>query len=229
MHPAERVTADVELAGGRGGAPRNSETGTPRGPGGRGGAPRNSETGTPRGPRGSRGRPPQFRNGDTPWPPASSLAIIPSFNKPCAATLPHSAPSVAILTASGCTLSAVIPRRCRCVIQASSSGNRLLSAPRQKSDPRPREAALAHIIECRRVDHIVPVAGPEQRKKVEPAPAIRGHEPGEAMVADLRANAVRRLLPGRGDTGPARSAATPPRSARRSPPATAPSPSGHRG
>ena len=69
---------------------------------------------------------------------------------------------------------------------------------RQKSDHRPRKGAPAHVGKRRRVDNVVPVSGPEQRKEVQPALRKRRAEPGESMVADLRANAVRRLVPGPG-------------------------------
>ena len=42
-----------------------------------------------------------------------------SGRKPCALTLPHKAPSVAIRTGSGVTLSAEMPSRSRCAIQAA--------------------------------------------------------------------------------------------------------------
>src|SRR6266481_3750986 len=49
---------------------------------------------------------------------ACTLTITVSDSKPCALTLPHSAPSVAISTRSGLTFSAVTPSASRCAFQA---------------------------------------------------------------------------------------------------------------
>ena len=57
------------------------------------------------------------------WPtanwPASSLTITLSRSSPCAWTLPDNAPSVAMQTGSGVTCKALMPRRSRCVCQAT--------------------------------------------------------------------------------------------------------------
>ena len=58
----------------------------------------------------------------------------------------------------------------------------------------PASARLAHIGERLGVDHVVAMAGAQQVEEIEPALRAGGAEPGEAVVADLRAEAVRRLV-----------------------------------
>ena len=60
----------------------------------------------------------------------------------------------------------------------------------QPLDHRPCQGMLAHVLQRRRVDDVVGVAGPQQLEEVQPALAARRAEPGEAVVADLRADAV---------------------------------------
>ena len=93
------------------------------------------------------------------------------------------------------------------------------------------QMAPAHVRKRRRVDHVVPVAGPQQRKKVQPALRKRRPEPGKAVIADLRANAVRRLVPRSGviDRDPSRRLHTGPQNVARlgHKPVLAPAPKPH--
>ena len=57
---------------------------------------------------------------------------------------------------------------------------------------------FAHVGECRIVDHIVGETGPQRLKKVQPALAARGAEPGEIVIADLRADGVGATMAGTG-------------------------------
>ena len=60
----------------------------------------------------------------------------------------------------------------------------------QSLDERSGQRMLAHVVQGRVVDHIVGVAGAQQVEEVQPALAARRAEPGEVVVADLRADAV---------------------------------------
>ena len=60
----------------------------------------------------------------------------------------------------------------------------------QQLDHRPCQGMLAHVLQRRRVDDVVGVAGLQQLEEVQPALAARRAEPGEAVVAELRADAV---------------------------------------
>src|SRR5215472_10300663 len=73
-----------------------------------------------------------------------------------------------------------------------------LSMGRQLTDDRPGERPAAHIVDGGLVDHIIGVPGTQQVKEVQPALAASCAEPGEAVVADLRAEAV---VPGVPRTG----------------------------
>jgi hypothetical protein len=60
----------------------------------------------------------------------------------------------------------------------------------QQLDHRPRQGMLAHVLQRRRVDDVVGMAGTQQLEEVQPALAARRAEPGEAVVADVRADPV---------------------------------------
>ena len=60
----------------------------------------------------------------------------------------------------------------------------------QSLDQRSGQGMLTHIVQGRVVDHIVGVAGTQQVEEVQPALAARRAEPGEAVVADLRADGI---------------------------------------
>ena len=66
------------------------------------------------------------------------------------------------------------------------------------ADQRPGERAVAHIGERLGVDDVVAMAGTQQVEEVEPALRTGGAEPGEAVIADLRAEAILGLVPGTG-------------------------------
>src|ERR1700760_2394926 len=68
----------------------------------------------------------------------------------------------------------------------------------QLSDDRPGEGPTSHIVDGGVVEHIIGVPGTQQVKKVQPALAASCAEPGEAAVADLRAEAVVAGVPGTG-------------------------------
>lgn len=65
-------------------------------------------------------------------------------------------------------------------------------------DQRRRQATLSHILEAGCVQHEVGMAGPEHVKKVQSALARPRAEPGDMIVADLRAKAVPGLVAGAG-------------------------------
>ena len=69
-------------------------------------------------------------------------------------------------------------------------GEARLPLGRQAADHRPGERAAAHVGQRRVVDHVVGVAGAQQVEEVEPALGRPRAEPGEVVVADLRAEAV---------------------------------------
>ena len=64
----------------------------------------------------------------------------------------------------------------------------------QASDQMGGERAFAHVGQCLGIDDVIVVAGAQQREEVEAALRAGGAEPGEMHVADLRAEAVRRLV-----------------------------------
>ena len=76
----------------------------------------------------------------------------------------------------------------------------------QAGDHRPGQGALAPVGQGLGIDHVVRMPGPQQRKEVQPALAGRGTEPGEMVIADLRADAIHRPVPRPGviDRDPAR-------------------------
>jgi hypothetical protein len=65
----------------------------------------------------------------------------------------------------------------------------------QERNHRPGQGALAHVGQRLGVDDVVGMPGPQQFEEVQPALAGRGAEPGEIVVADLRATAVRCPVP----------------------------------
>ena len=60
----------------------------------------------------------------------------------------------------------------------------------QSANDRPGQGMLAHVGERRVIDDVVGVSGAQQVEEVQPALAAGGAEPGEPVVADLRADAV---------------------------------------
>ena len=69
-------------------------------------------------------------------------------------------------------------------------GEQALFMSGQSADQRPSQVVLAHVLQSRVVDHIVGVAGSQQAEEVLPALAARGAEPGEVVIANLRADRV---------------------------------------
>jgi len=65
----------------------------------------------------------------------------------------------------------------------------------QPGDQDGRQCARAHVGERGVVQHEVAVAGPQEIKEVQPALRRACAEPGEVVIADLRAEAVGRLVP----------------------------------
>ena len=84
--------------------------------------------------------------------------------------LPQTAPSVAILTGSGATPSAVMPSRSRWRSRAASSGKCRSGVPGRARDHRTGQRPLAHVGERLGVDDVVGVAGPQHLEEVQPAP-----------------------------------------------------------
>ena len=78
----------------------------------------------------------------------------------------------------------------------------------QTGDHRPGEGTLAHGGQRLGIDDIIAMAGAQQAEEVAAALGVRGAEPGEVCVADLRAEAVRGLVASAGvvdrDPGSAR-------------------------
>ena len=64
----------------------------------------------------------------------------------------------------------------------------------QAGDHRPGQGALAHVGQRLGIDDVIAVAGAQQFEEVAAALRIRGAEPGEVFIADLRAEAVRGLV-----------------------------------
>src|SRR6476659_1425235 len=60
----------------------------------------------------------------------------------------------------------------------------------QLMDDGPSQGTAAHIVQRRFVDDIVCVPGAQQSEEVQPALARPGGEPGDIVIADLRAEAV---------------------------------------
>jgi hypothetical protein len=69
-------------------------------------------------------------------------------------------------------------------------GGPCLSMRGQLIDDGPRQGASAHIVQRRVVDDTVCVPSTQQIEEVQPALAWPGGEPGEVVIADLRAEAV---------------------------------------
>jgi hypothetical protein len=65
----------------------------------------------------------------------------------------------------------------------------------QAGDHRPGQGTLAHVSQGLSVHDVVAVSGPQQLEEVQPALAGRGAEPGEMVIADLRADAIPRPVP----------------------------------
>src|SRR5271163_1108774 len=69
---------------------------------------------------------------------------------------------------------------------------------RQLVDDRPGQSMLTHVVKRRVVDHVVGVTGTQQVEEVQATLAASGAEPGEAVVADLRADGVGAAVAGTG-------------------------------
>ena len=65
----------------------------------------------------------------------------------------------------------------------------------QGGDHWPSQRAAAHIGQRRFVDHIIGMAGAQQIEEVQAALAAGRAEPGEAVIADLRAESVAGFVP----------------------------------
>src|SRR6516225_8120912 len=117
-----------------------------------------------------------------------------SGNKPCALTLPHKAPSVAISTGSGLTLRAEMPSSSRWVFQAVSSAKGAIDVLGQSSDDRPGERTRAHISQRFGIDDVIAMAGAQNFEEVETALRLGGSEPCKLSVADLGTEAIRGLV-----------------------------------
>src|SRR5215204_3028317 len=65
----------------------------------------------------------------------------------------------------------------------------------QERDYRPGQGAFAHVGQRLGIDDVVGMPGAQQLEEVQPALAGGGAEPGEMVIADLRAAAVRRPVP----------------------------------
>src|SRR5208283_3741772 len=101
------------------------------------------------------------------WP-ASSLTITVSASKPCALTLPHRAPSVAISTGSGWTFRAATPSRS---IQMSAPrraiGEDAILMLTQAGDDGSGERTGAHIGQGFVIDDVIAMPGAQQFEEVE--------------------------------------------------------------
>src|ERR1700680_2702862 len=60
----------------------------------------------------------------------------------------------------------------------------------QSCDDRAGQAPSAHVAEGFGIDHVVGMAGPQQVEEIEPALRSSGAEPGEMLIANLRADAI---------------------------------------
>jgi hypothetical protein len=74
-------------------------------------------------------------------------------------------------------------------------GKLLLGMLRQPGNGGSGEGMFVHVGQSRLVDHVISVSGPQQIEEVKAALAARGAEPGEIIIADLRADAVDALMP----------------------------------
>src|SRR5579859_1725239 len=100
--------------------------------------------------------------------PASSLTTTASHRKPCAATAPHSAPSVAMRTGSGVTNRSAIPSCSRSRPRALI-GKPPLQVRGQWLDHRSGQRVVTHVVEGSGVDYIVGVTGAQQVEEVQSA------------------------------------------------------------
>ena len=75
-------------------------------------------------------------------------------------------------------------------LPGSLIGELRLPMCRQLVDDGPGQGALTHIVQRRLIDDVVCVSGAQQVEKVQPALAGPRAEPGEVVVADLRAEPI---------------------------------------
>ena len=73
-------------------------------------------------------------------------------------------------------------------------GEELIRMFGQAGDHRCGKRAVAHIGQRLGIDDVITMAGAQQLQEIETALRIRGAEPGEVCVADLRAEAIRGLV-----------------------------------
>ena len=66
---------------------------------------------------------------------------------------------------------------------------------RQPGDQGCGQSTAAHVVECPVIQHKIGMTAAQQIEKVQPALRSARAEPGEAVVADLRAEAVLGLMP----------------------------------
>ena len=84
-----------------------------------------------------------------------------------------------------------MPSRSRCAQPGRLVGeDAAAGAPSSRAITGPARACSRMYASAAGVDDVVGVAGPQQLEEVQPALAGRRAEPGEAVVADLRADAV---------------------------------------
>src|SRR5271165_3155770 len=100
------------------------------------------------------------------WP-ASSLTITVSASKPCALTLPHRAPSVAISTGSGWDLEGGDAEPLQMSVPRRAIGEDAILMLAQAGDDGAGERAGAHIGQGFLIDDVIAMAGAQQFEEVE--------------------------------------------------------------
>ena len=104
--------------------------------------------------------------------------------------LPHSAPFGGDTDRIRCDLHCRDVKAVEMRLPGSLIGEPRLLVRGQLMNDGSCQGASAHIVQCRLVDDIVCVPGAQQIEKVQPALVGPGGEPGEIVIADLRAEAV---------------------------------------
>ena len=82
-----------------------------------------------------------------------------------------------------------MPRRSRCACQCELLVKLSAAAP-QLADHGTGKRTATHVAQGRIIDHVIGVAGAQEIEKVQSALAGPRGEPGEAVVANLRAEAI---------------------------------------
>ena len=93
----------------------------------------------------------------------------------------------------GCDRQRVMPRRSRCACQAAGWRTAVRGCAANGLMTGSASERLTHIAQRRIIDHVIGVSGTQQLEEIQSALAGPRAEPGEAVVADLRAEAI---LPG---------------------------------